>query len=53
MIKSRYTFSKNDRETAEQLGKALDLPSAVALLLLRQGIRTQAQAHAFFSPTPI
>ena len=50
MIKSRYEFSKSEYEAASVLAKGLDLPQAVALLLLRQGVRTKDQAQMFFSP---
>ncbi len=51
MIKSRYVFTKRDHETADALSRALKLPKAVALLLVRQGIGTEAEARTFFSPT--
>lgn len=51
MIKLRYDFTKSETDIAEALGRALKLPDEVALLLVRQGVKTEDEARAFFSPT--
>ena len=51
MIKNRYIFSDYDMDTAKSLGKSLGIPEAIALLLVRQNIRTTDDARVFFEPT--
>jgi|GEM_PF-264258 len=50
MIKSRYIYSDSDIEQAQDLGVKIGLPEEIALLLIRQGIRTEEQAKFFFEP---
>ncbi len=50
MIKSRYIFSDSMIETARQLGNALGIPESIALLLVRQNIKSEADARVFFNP---